>query len=97
VAGQYRLQFILPAGYVFSPPNQGSDDSLNSDADGSGNTLVFELASDANDLTRDAGMYTDIPTPRYSFSPSDVETQQSNKLNIDGGRYMRREYHGSDM
>jgi hypothetical protein len=26
-----------------------------------------------------------------------VETQQSNKMNIDGGRYMRREYHGNDM
>jgi hypothetical protein len=29
--------------------------------------------------------------------PKIVETQQSNKLDIDGGRYMRREYHGSDM
>ena len=31
-AGGYQLQFVAPSSYTFSPQDQGSDDTLDSDA-----------------------------------------------------------------
>ena len=66
VVGQYRVKFDPPAGdehnwYVFSPPSQGSDPTLDSDADSSGYTAVFTLGENAV-IDRDAGLIhvTDI-------------------------------------
>ena len=44
--GTYSVKFVLPAGYTFSPSNQGSDDLVDSDADTStGITGTFTVAS----------------------------------------------------
>jgi len=54
---QYRVQFVAPAGYVFSPQNQGTDDRLDSDADPTtGRTPLFTLQPGQTDTTWDAGM-----------------------------------------
>jgi uncharacterized repeat protein (TIGR01451 family) len=56
--GDYYVQFILPAGYVFVPGDQGPNDALDSDADPStGNTAIFTLAAGQSDTSWDAGMY----------------------------------------
>ncbi|OPY45644.1 MAG: Cna protein B-type domain protein [Methanosaeta sp. PtaU1.Bin028] len=56
--GNYFVEFILPSGYVFSPKDQGGDDSKDSDADTTtGRTIDIALPSDTNDLKWDAGMY----------------------------------------
>ena len=57
-AGGYYLKFAdLPAGYGFSPEDQGADDALDSDADQiTGFTVVFTLAVGQDDDTRDAGL-----------------------------------------
>jgi len=56
--GSYKVQFVLPSGYVFSPKNQGMVGTIDSDADvTSGITACVNLASGTNDLTWDAGMY----------------------------------------
>jgi len=58
--GNYSLQFVLKSSnYRFSPVNQGSNDSLDSDADRtSGKTAIFTaFISGTNDMSRDAGMY----------------------------------------
>lgn len=57
--GTYSLTFYLPEAYVFSPPNQGSDE-LDSDVEtelvGYGYTGLFTLGVEENLDTVDAGM-----------------------------------------
>ncbi len=56
--GDYKLQFSLPMGYVFSPMNQGYNDSLDSDVNPTtGYTECTHLDSGQVDLIEDAGMY----------------------------------------
>ncbi|NUM71160.1 MAG: choice-of-anchor A family protein [Ignavibacteriaceae bacterium] len=57
-AGDYKVKFELPSGYVFSPKDQGGNDATDSDADlTTGYTTCITLASGQNNLTVDAGMY----------------------------------------
>jgi protocatechuate 3,4-dioxygenase beta subunit len=57
--GDYYLVFTKPgADYFFSPQDQGSDDTRDSDADTTaGQTMVTTLESGENDMTWDAGLY----------------------------------------
>ena len=58
VPGNYSVGFVLPGGYVFSPQDQGSNDSVDSDADTTtGQTTSITLVSGENNLSWDAGMY----------------------------------------
>jgi len=58
IPGDYFVEFVPPAGYTFSPQDQGGDDSLDSDADTTtGQTIVTTLDSGETDLTWDAGMF----------------------------------------
>jgi len=55
--GTYAVRFVLPTGYVFSPPNQGMDRTQDSDADTStGQTSPVTIGSDETNLTLDAGL-----------------------------------------
>ena len=57
-AGCYRVEFELPAGYAFSPNDQGADDSVDSDADLiTGRTGDITLDVGETDLTWDAGVH----------------------------------------
>jgi hypothetical protein len=63
----YRIEFLLPDGYVYSPKGAGSDIELDSDADpNTGYSAVFTVNADVvdfeNDNSIDAGMYLD-PDP----------------------------------
>ncbi|MGB3903464.1 MAG: SdrD B-like domain-containing protein, partial [Anaerolineae bacterium] len=56
--GDYYVKFILPSGYLFSPQDEGDDDSVESDADPTtGETTLITLDPGQTDLTSDAGMY----------------------------------------
>src|SRR5258707_960703 len=56
--GQYQVQFVAPSGFVFTTPNAGSDDTVDSDANTStGKTQVVTLASGQTDNTIDAGLH----------------------------------------
>jgi hypothetical protein len=58
VSGQYSVQFGAPSGYVATAANQGSDDSVDSDADpNTGITAVVNLAPGEVNNTVDAGFY----------------------------------------
>jgi len=64
--GDYYVEFVKPAGFEFSPQDQGSDDALDSDADqATGRTVCTTLVSGENDLTWDAGL---IPGPSCSLA-----------------------------
>jgi LPXTG-site transpeptidase (sortase) family protein len=60
--GTYRVDFVPPAGYTVSPPNQGTDDALDSDADlTTGETANVTLASGETNNTLDAGLFLQSP------------------------------------
>ncbi len=57
IPGNYFVTFIAPAGYVFSPMDEGANDGLDSDAEaGTGITICTTLQSGENDRTWDAGL-----------------------------------------
>jgi hypothetical protein len=56
--GNYKVLVVPPDGYLFSPRNQGANDSLDSDVFVfSGQTANISMAEGEIDLTVDAGMY----------------------------------------
>ncbi len=61
-AGSYYLDFRTPAGYAFSPTDQGGDDTKDSDAAASGFTPIFALAADQTDSTRSAALTGAAPS-----------------------------------
>jgi hypothetical protein len=84
--GSYYVKFILPSGYVFSPQDQGGDDTLDSDADTtSGQTALTDLSPSESDLSWDAAIHpietptptntpTITPTPTATFTPTPTNT-----------------------
>jgi uncharacterized repeat protein (TIGR01451 family) len=67
----YNLRFVLPDGFVFAPRDQGSDDTMDSDADPfTGETIVFPLADVADTGRWDAGLVPDADGDG-SFPPAD--------------------------
>jgi len=59
--GDYNVRFMLPAGYVFSPQNQGGDDAKDSDADvDTGIAACTTLDPGETDLTWDAGIFMPV-------------------------------------
>jgi hypothetical protein len=70
-AGSYRVQFVLPSGYAFSPADQGGNDANDSDANtSSGLSPCVTLAAGEQNYTVDAGIYSKTTTP----PPSGVGT-----------------------
>ncbi|HEY8504511.1 MAG TPA: SdrD B-like domain-containing protein, partial [Gemmataceae bacterium] len=62
-AGTYEVEFVPPPGYGFSPKDQGTDDSLDSDADqATGRAGPFALGSEQR-TDIDAGMVLLPPPP----------------------------------
>jgi hypothetical protein len=60
--GDYFVRFLVPAGYVVSPRDQGANDAVDSDADTtSGITVCTNLTSGETDLTWDAGLVRLVP------------------------------------
>lgn len=60
-AGSYLVEFVAPDGYLFSPPGQAVDDSLDSDADpASGRTVCIEVIEGEDASFWSAGLY--VPT-----------------------------------
>ncbi len=62
--GNYYVRFdksTTPAGFVFSPRDQGANDAVDSDADSTtGKTACVALVSGETDLTVDAGLHQEI-------------------------------------
>ncbi|MFW2383844.1 MAG: SdrD B-like domain-containing protein, partial [Acidimicrobiales bacterium] len=55
--GSYEVEFVAPPGSTFSAPDQGGDDSLDSDADATtGRTGLVTLSGSESDPTLDAGI-----------------------------------------
>jgi CshA-type fibril repeat protein len=58
-AGEYYIQFIAPAGYTITKPNQG-DKETDSNPNTSGKTETFTLKAGEQDSTIDMGLYQNV-------------------------------------
>jgi len=54
--GAYRVEIVIPGGFVASPRDQGSDEARDSDIDGGGSMAQTTLDSNEQDLRWDAGL-----------------------------------------
>jgi SdrD B-like domain/G8 domain len=54
--GTYSVRFVAPSGYAFTLQNQGSDPTLNSAANSSGQTATFSLTAGSQVSNLDAGL-----------------------------------------
>ncbi len=65
--GKYIVEFVIPAGYVFSPQNEGSgalQDAFDSDTDTvTGRTAQVTLSAGDRNLTLDAGIFVPDTEP----------------------------------
>jgi len=83
IPGDYYVEFDTPPGYVFSPQDQGGDDTIDSDADTTtGKTTVTTLDPGENDTTWDAGMYQ--PASIGNFVWEDTHANGIQNIGIDG-------------
>ncbi|NOY54529.1 MAG: hypothetical protein GXP34_00900 [Actinobacteria bacterium] len=58
LAGDYIVEFVLPAEtWEFSAADQGSDDTIDSDAGANGRSGIISLGAGVSDLTVDAGIH----------------------------------------
>jgi cysteine-rich repeat protein len=56
----YKVEFTLPSGFVFSPKDQGGDNAIDSDADPIDGMTDCVIDVPPDDLTWDAGMYEPV-------------------------------------
>lgn len=65
--GSYKIEVVLPDGYMFSPANQGSDESKDSDVKASGESDCINLGPDQNYTMLDGGLHLIPPPPTCSI------------------------------
>lgn len=84
--GSYIVCFSLPTGFVFSPPNQGSDDAIDSDADMvTGCASTVTLQPNESNLTIDAGIYQQVAAPLLAVALSGVPQNSSDCFTLQAG------------
>ncbi len=84
--GSYIVCFTLPVGFVFSPPNQGGNDAIDSDADMvTGCVSTVALQPGESNLTIDAGMYQQVAAPALAVSLTGVPQNSSNCFTLQVG------------
>ncbi|HNP87308.1 MAG TPA: SdrD B-like domain-containing protein [Kouleothrix sp.] len=60
-AGDYTIEVVPPAGYTFSTPDQGSDNTADSDINPStGSTITITVGLGTADPSWDAGLYREV-------------------------------------
>ena len=73
----YRLEFLLPAGYTFSPQDQGADDAVDSDASiTTGRTNNFRLDSGESIDDKYAGMFQNASIGDFVWDDLDADGVQ---------------------
>jgi len=86
--GEYAVEFTRPDGFAFSPPDQGSDDSRDSDPHpysglNTGRTDPFPLDHGADDDSRDAGLIGSEPTFGYAVGTGSTGIDEGRAVAID--------------
>ena len=81
----YIVVFTTPTDFEPTNPNQGGDDSVDSDINPSGQTGVINLESGENDDTIDAGYFSGASLGDYVWLDTDADgIQDGNESGIEG-------------
>jgi hypothetical protein len=73
--GTYSLRFDLPADFLFSPQDNGKDDTKDSDPNpDTGRTFAFQLQAGQENFDWDAGIYPRPSAPQPEPSPTSTPT-----------------------
>ncbi|HOT98119.1 MAG TPA: SdrD B-like domain-containing protein [bacterium] len=82
-AGAYLIEFVLPEGYAFAKPDQGSNDDLDSDVDQVyGKTPAIFAMNGGNYPMWDAGLVPYIPPQKSNISIGDRVWKDLNRNGI---------------
>jgi hypothetical protein len=86
VPGDYYVKVTPPAGYFFSPQDQGGNDALDSDADTTtGKMATTMLISGEDDRTWDAGLYKLVSVGDFVWEDKNFDGfQDATELGING-------------
>ena len=83
--GQYYIEFVAPPDYEFTFPNQGGDDTVDSDADpGTGRTPTFTLAEGDNQDQWDAGLYRPASVGNFVWHDVNGNGLQDSENGVNG-------------
>ncbi|MFC0168281.1 SdrD B-like domain-containing protein [Pseudoduganella danionis] len=83
--GKYAVKFNAPSGYMFTKQDQGSNDSVDSDAGANGVTSQFSVSSGTNDLTREAGLIKSASIGNLVWEDSNYNgVQDAGEAGVDG-------------
>jgi len=84
-AGSYILGFSnLPANYIFTSQDVGSNDRLDSDVNSEGRTSIFTIGNIENDLIYDAGIIQrETPTPSENNMTGDNNNTANSDINCE--------------
>ncbi|MEO1083288.1 MAG: SdrD B-like domain-containing protein, partial [Acidobacteriota bacterium] len=83
-SGDFYLEFVLPAGMAFAPPNRGDDDASDSDVLSSGTTALFTLGPGLVDTSRDAGLEPAVIGNRVWLDANADGRQQPAEVGLPG-------------
>jgi protocatechuate 3,4-dioxygenase beta subunit len=83
---EYQVQFgDIPGGSVFTAPNVGADDAVDSDASpADGKTQIVALAPGENNATLDAGVYAPASLGDYVWLDKDLDGLQGDAVTEPG-------------
>ena len=85
VMADYYIKFLLPAGYLFSPQDQGADDGIDSDAYlTTGMTDSITAISGQTDMTWDAGIYDDPTYEPITYDICGYKTDSRTQMGLAG-------------
>ncbi|MFT8246903.1 SdrD B-like domain-containing protein, partial [Roseomonas sp. BN140053] len=74
--GTYQVQFTAPAGTVFTTPDQGGNDAVDSDVNASGRTGTVTLASGGAITNLSAGLFTPVSIGGVAFTDTNGDGVQ---------------------
>lgn len=87
---EYRVQFVLPSGYVVTAADQGADDELDSDAGTDGWTIGIVLDPGETDYSWDAGIYlSNVCTRTLGYWKTHPEAWPVDSIEVGGVVYSK--------
>ena len=100
-AGNYYIELEIPEGFANTFPNQGGDDTSDSDLDNSnglGTTAIINLSAGENDITIDLGINECIQigeTVWFDYNENDLLDPSENGINGIRVELFRQDFNGS--
>ena len=84
IPNDYIIEVMAPLGFLFSPEDQGSDDTIDSDANGIGQTGSITIISNEDDTSVDIGLYQNATISNFIWEDTNANgIQDAGELGLD--------------